>query len=63
MVEHNILENIKDQADATLGGADVARYEVDQMVDKDTKAANYIFCKTIRHIVGQKDAVGYRIFL
>ena len=59
MVEHNILENIKDPADVTLAPADVARYKVDQMADLDTKAANYVFCKTIRQIVGQKDSVGY----
>ena len=34
MVEHNILETIKDPTDATLGGADVARSEADQLVDK-----------------------------
>lgn len=63
MVEQNILENMKDPTDATLGGTDVARYEADQMADEDTKPANYIFCKTIPQIVGQKIPVGYPIIL
>ena len=58
MVEQNILENFKDWTDVTLAGTDVARYEVDQMTVLGTKAANYVFRKTIRHIVGQKDSVG-----
>ena len=62
MVEHNILETIKDPTDATLGGGDVARYEADQLVDTDTKTPNYIFCKTICYNVGQKDTVGNPAF-
>ena len=47
MVEQNILENIKDWTDVTLAGTDAARYEVDQMTVLGTKAANYVFRKTI----------------